>query len=242
MHHDGDLPSRSGLGSSSSFTVGLLNALHAFKGHMSSKQNLASEAIHIERDVLQENVGSQDQVWAAYGGFNQIDFAENGSFEVSPIMASPGRKCDLNDNLMLFFTGFSRTASVIAGKQIANFENRLGHLDRMKRMVPEARGIIESKSGDLRLIGEMLDEAWRLKRELADGVTTDDIDDIYETAKDAGAVGGKLLGAGGGGFILFYVPKPNQKQVRQKLKKLIEVPFTLGAEGSKIVLYEPEGL
>lgn len=242
MHHDGDLPSRSGLGSSSSFTVGLLNALHAFKGHMSTKSDLAMEAIHVERDLLKENVGSQDQVWAAYGGLNQIDFHRDGSFDVAPILVPALRRNELNDNLLLVFTGFARSASEIAGKQLANFAQRQGHLARMRQMVPEARAVIENPRASLEILGDMLNESWALKREMAAEVTTPEIDAIYDAARAAGATGGKLLGAGGGGFLLLYVPAKVRQAVRTTLHKLVEVPFRIGAEGSRIVLYEPEGL
>ena len=242
MHHDGDLPSRSGLGSSSSFTVGLLNALHAFKGHMSTKSDLAMEAIHVERDLLKENVGSQDQVWAAYGGFNQIDFHRDGSFDVSPLLVPSLRRNELNDNLLLFFTGFARNATEVAGKQLANFPARQAQLASLKRMVPVARALIENPREDLLGLGEMLHAGWRLKRELSDAVSTAIIDNIYDGARAAGATGGKLLGAGGGGFLLLYVPAKFQPAVRAALHKLVEVPFRIGAEGSRVVLYEPEGL
>lgn len=241
LHHDGDLPARSGLGSSSSFTVGLLHALHAFKGHMSSRQQLATEATHLERDVLGENVGSQDQIWAAYGGFSQISFSRDGTFDTQPIVMTPERKALLNGRLMLFFTGLSRFGSEIAGAQIANFPQKQRHLARMLGMVSEARSVLESSSG-LSEIGGMLHETWQLKRDLADGVSTPDIDDAYAAALAAGAAGGKLLGAGGGGFLLLYVPEAAQDAVRQSLHKLVEVSFQIGAPGSQIVIYEPEGL
>jgi D-glycero-alpha-D-manno-heptose-7-phosphate kinase len=241
LHHDGDLPARSGLGSSSAFTVGLLHALYAFTGTMVNKQTLGSKAIQIEQNVLKENVGSQDQLWAAYGGFNRIEFKPNGDFDVSPIILPEFRRLELKRSLMLFFTGFSRIANEIAGRQIANFNHRQRHLRTMREMVPEALAILQSKR-DLREIGQLLHEGWRLKKELANGVSTEAIDAIYEAARSAGAVGGKLLGAGGGGFLLLFVPEEYQDAVRKRLQNLINVGFDFPAPGSTIVLYEPNGL
>lgn len=241
IHHDGDLPARSGLGSSSAFTVGLLNALRAFNGHIASPRTLAQEAIHIERDKLKENVGSQDQVWAAFGGFSYLTFHRDGSFDVSPVLISPERKRELNANLMLVFTGFSRHASVIAGEQLKNFPDRTRQLARMQAMAIEGRAILENGTS-LDAIGELLHEGWELKRSLASGVSTPEIDAIYAAAREAGAIGGKLLGAGGGGFLLLYVPPEAHSAVRARLPDLVKVDFKIGSEGSRVVLYEPEGL
>ena len=240
LHHDGDLPARSGIGSSSSFTVGLLHAIHAFKGHMVTKQTLANEAIHIEREVLGENVGSQDQIWAAYGGFNRITFRRDGGYEVNPLILPEGRREELEGSLMLFFTGLSRYSSEVAGRVSANLQAKERHLKAMQAMVGEAVGILQSQES-VNEIGKLLHEGWRLKKELAEGVSTPEIDLIYEAGRDAGAVGGKLLGAGGGGFLLFLVPKQAQKAVRERLSSLIEVSFTIDEDGSKIVIYSPNG-
>lgn len=242
IHHDGDLPARSGLGSSSSFTVGLLNALAALKGQMIDKKPLAREAIRIEQQVIKEHVGSQDQVWAAYGGLNRIDFLKNGEFDVQPAIIAPDRRKRLLGSLQLYFTGFSRFASEIAKKQIDNIEKRQKHLTTMKAAVDEALAVLQSKNRPLREIGELLHESWRLKRELADNVTTPEIDDIYDAARDAGAVGGKLLGAGGGGFMVLFVEPDEQPAVNERLKKLVRVGFGVDEVGSKIVVYEPAGL
>lgn len=242
LHHDGDLPARSGLGSSSSFTVGLLNALAALEGRMLSRQELAAEAIRIEQEVIRENVGSQDQVWAAYGGLNRIDFNTDGTMSVLPVIVPPARRQALESSLMLFFTGFSRFASEVAKKKIENFATREAHLKGLRQNVEEGLAILQDERRSLDELGRLLHEGWRLKRELADGVSTPAIDEIYQAGLAAGAIGGKLLGAGGGGFMLFYVPAEKRAAVREQLRDLIHVGFKIEGEGSKIVLYEPNGL
>lgn len=241
IHHDGDLPARSGLGSSSSFTVGLLNALKALEGRHISNEDLAALAIHIEQKVIQENVGSQDQISASYGGFNRIEFLRNGSFLVNPIILKKDRLDDFQDNLMLFFTGFSRIASEIAKSKIDNIHQRYAELSRMKEMVDEAISILQGE-GELNEFGELLDMGWQYKKSLSDQVSTLEIDQIYAAARKAGALGGKLLGAGGGGFMLFFVPPKNRSQVLEQLKSLIHVPFRFDDSGSRVVLYQPNGL
>ena len=242
IHHDGDLPARSGMGSSSSFTVGLIHTLMAKQGRMATKRQLALEAIRIEQTVIAENVGSQDQIWAAYGGFNRIDFHRDDSFDVTPLIVPSERRKQLLGSMMLMFTGFSRYADKIAAKQIANLGNREAHIRKMVGMVDEAVAILADDGEPLARIGRLLHDSWRLKRELADAVTTPEIDAIYDAAMDAGAVGGKLLGAGGGGFMLFYVEPENQAKVRERLNTLIHVDFDIDNSGSKIVVYEPDGL
>lgn len=242
IHHDADLPARSGLGSSSSFTVGLLNALYALEHKMVSKSALGREAIRIEQDVLKEKVGSQDQLWAAYGGFNRIDFSPDGSFAVSPILLPPERRDEIGQSLMLFFTGFSRYASDFAQDQIANLGSRKDQLRAMRSMVDSALGIVLNPRTPLSELGELLHASWRLKRELANGVSNGQIDEIYDAGRAAGAIGGKLLGAGGGGFMVFLVDPEKRAAVRQKLAKLIHVSVGFDNEGSKIVLYQPDGL
>lgn len=241
IHHDGDLPARSGLGSSSSFTVGLLNALKALEGRHISNEDLAALAIHIEQKVIQENVGSQDQISASYGGFNRIEFLRNGSFLVNPIILKKDRLDDFQDNLMLFFTGFSRIASEIAKSKIDNIHQRYAELSRMKEMADEAIAILQGE-GELNEFGELLDMGWQYKKSLSDQVSTLEIDQIYASARKAGALGGKLLGAGGGGFMLFFVPPKNRSQVLEQLKSLIHVPFRFEDSGSRVVLYQPNGL
>jgi D-glycero-alpha-D-manno-heptose-7-phosphate kinase len=242
IHHDGDLPARSGLGSSSSFTVGLVNALSALEGKYVSKEQLASDAIHIEQNIIKENVGSQDQISAAFGGFNRIEFRQNDTFQVSPIIFAKERVAELQDSLMLCFTGFSRLASEIAQSKIANFKNREVELKKMKAMVDEAITILQDKSVSLDEFGRLLHESWQYKRNLSAKVTTPEIDAIYEEAIKAGAIGGKILGAGGGGFMLLYVRPELQGKVRNRLNHLIHVPFHFENSGSRVVLYQPNGL
>ncbi len=239
VHHQGDLPARSGLGSSSAFTVGLLHSLYALKGIIVSKERLAREAIYIEREVLKENVGSQDQVAVTYGGFNKITFRGNDEISVEPITIKKERIQELENHLMLFFTGLSRTASEIAKSQIENTPHKRKELKRMHEMVDEAIKILNNEKEKITEFGKLLDEAWRLKRSLSDKISNPEIDNIYERALKAGAVGGKLLGAGGGGFMLFFVPPKNQQKVREKLKNLLEVKFKFEKEGSCIIYYNP---
>lgn len=237
IHHDGDLPARTGLGSSSSFTVGLLNSLYALKGQMITKERLAKEAIHVEQEMIKENVGCQDQMLAAYGGFNYIEFGGSNHLRVQPV-TMPAQKLNLlQDHLMLFFTGFSRTASQIAAHQIKNIPNKKVELGRMHEMVHEAVDVLNSN--DLLKFGKLLDESWKLKRTLSDMVSTDHIDQMYDTATRHGAIGGKLLGAGGGGFVLFFVEPHKQAAVRASLKGMLEIPFRFENLGSQIIFYQP---
>lgn len=239
IHYDGDIPARSGIGSSSSFTVGMLNAIYALRGQIRSKQQLAEEAIFVEQNVIGEAVGSQDQIAAAYGGFNRINFMHNGKFEVRPVILPALRTQQLEDGLMLFFTGFSRVAETIAKSQIENFAAKKANLQRMHGMVDDALGILQSSSSLIQDFGELLHEGWTLKRGLSDKVSTDAIDEVYANGRQAGAVGGKLLGAGGGGFILFAAPKERHASIRKSLKGLIEVPFKFDHAGSQIILFNP---
>ena len=238
IHHDGDLPARTGMGSSSAFVIGILHTLYALKGVMPTMRQLSMEAIHIERDILRENVGSQDQILVAMGGFNKITFHKDDDYGVTPITISKERLEVLQDHLMLCFTGFSRFASEVARSQIENIPNKKTELSTMQQMVDEAISILNS-SGPITEFGQLLHEAWKLKRGLSDRVSTAQIDEIYQTARNAGAIGGKVLGAGGGGFILFFARPQDQLQIRQRLHKLLHVPFRFEAQGSKIVVYEP---
>ncbi len=240
IHHDADLPARSGLGSSSSFTVGLLNALHALDSRMISKRELGREAIRIEQDVLKEDVGCQDQIWAAYGGFNRIDFHPDGNFSVAPFIMSASRRAELQQSLMLFFTGFSRFATDFAQDQIKNMNNRKNQLRMMKSLVDSAADILLDPKAPIRELGELMHQSWQLKRELADSVSNAQIDEIYDAAREAGATGGKLLGAGGGGFMVLVVDPEKRAQVRERLKKLVAVNIGFDTEGSKIVIYQPD--
>ncbi len=238
IHHDGDLPARTGLGSSSSFTVGLLNSLYALKGKMVTKEQLAKEAIHIEQDMIKENVGCQDQTLAAYGGFNHIEFGGPNHLLVRQVTLTSEKSAALQDHLMLFFTGFARTASQIAEHQIKNIPGKKPELGRMYEMVNEAVDILNGK--DLLAFGKLLDESWKLKRTLSDKISTSHIDDIYDASLRAGAIGGKLLGAGGGGFVLLFVEPHKKPKVRAALKDLLEVPIKFESLGSQIIFYQPD--
>ena len=234
--HTADLPAMSGLGSSSSFTVGFLHALYTLNGKKIAKQELAERAIHVEQERIGENVGSQDQVAAAFGGLNRIGFS-NERITVTPLDLSHERVRDLEDRLLLFFTGFSRRASEIAESQVKNIPERGTELRRMMEMVDEGERILVK--GGLDELGGLLHEAWMLKRELSSVVTNPTIDVIYERGRAAGALGGKLLGAGGGGFMLFYVPRDKKQVVRAALKELLCVPFRFEGKGSHIILERP---
>lgn len=242
IHHDGDLPARSGLGSSSSFTVGLINAVMALRGRHISKEEVAKQAIHIEQNVLQENVGSQDQISAAYGGFNKIQFKPDDTFTVTPIILPRDRLHELQSHLMLFFTGLSRTASEIAKTKIENISIKQVELSRMQAMVDEAMSLLQDDKRPITDFGQLLHESWKYKRSLSKQVSTQEIDQIYAAAMKAGALGGKLLGAGGGGFMLLFVPPEKQEKMREVLASLVHVPFAFEDSGSRIVLYQPDGL
>ncbi|MBI5456411.1 kinase [Candidatus Kaiserbacteria bacterium] len=236
--HTADLPAMSGLGSSSSFTVGLLHGLQALRDEHTTKKKLADDAIYVEQKRIKENVGSQDQVAAAFGGLNKITFGGKGGIKVSPIDISKKRVHDLEDHLLLFFTGFSRRASDIAGKQIKAIPKKAAELRRMQAMVDEGKRILEPR-GRLTDFGELLHEGWMLKRGLSSVVTNDHLDSIYERGRAAGAIGGKILGAGGGGFMLFFVPREKRSAVRTALKELLCVPFRFETKGSQIIFTRP---
>ena len=237
IHHQGDLPARSGLGSSSAFTVGLLNAMYALFGNISSKRELACEAIHIERDILRENVGVQDQIQTAYGGLNKILISPDGNFEVIPQILPPGRMAALQDHLLLFFTGVSRTASDIAADKIKNIPNKQQELHAIHQMVDEAANILASGT-DITDFGRLLHETWQLKRKISSSIAPTFIDNIYEKACNSGAIGGKLLGAGGGGFMLFFVKPEDKPRLCEGLKDLLLVPFQFESSGSQIIFYD----
>ncbi|MCB1776132.1 MAG: kinase [Candidatus Competibacteraceae bacterium] len=239
INYDGDLPARSGLGTSSSFTVGLLNALYALRGQYSDADRLAREALHVEQVLIGEPVGSQDQIAAAYGGFNRIRFHPGGAFQVEPVIISTAKREALSEHLMLFFTGISRYSANVARSKIARLHQRTAQLQRISAIVEEALRFLSSSEGSILPFGELLDEAWQHKRTLSDQVTNPAIDDLYREAHAAGAIGGKLLGAGGGGFFLLFVPPDRQAAVRQRLQRLTHVPLRFDNSGSKIVLYQP---
>lgn len=238
IHHDGDLPKQSGLGTSSSFAVGLLNALHALKGEMTTPDELAREATHVERDLCGDNVGSQDQVTAAHGGFNYIRFLPGDIITVHPIIASAQRLELFQQHLMLYFTGFARVASEIAAEQIQNMPKKETELHAMQAMVQEGVSILR-EGHDLREFGELLREGWKLKRTLSSRISNSHIDAIYDKALAVGALGGKLCGAGGGGFLLLFVEPDKQRSVRQALKDYLHVPFSFDWLGSRIIFYQP---
>ena len=238
IHCDADLPARSGLGSSSSFVVGLLNTIAAFKGTRVTKQWLANEAIRIEQDVLREAVGSQDQTAAALGGFNHILFHRDGSITVDPVVLPAERKKLLNDHLMLCFTGFSRYASDVAQAQVARIEQNTQSLHRIGGMVQQALEILGSDQ-DLLGIGELLHEGWVHKRSLTNRISSSATDNLYDRARRAGAIGGKLLGAGGGGFMLLFAAPERQDSIRHELSELVHVPFQFESSGSQIIHYQP---
>lgn len=239
INYDADLPARTGLGSSSSFAVGLLNAFYCLKGKYADKRRLADDAIYVERVMCDEAGGLQDQIAASFGGFNRINFSSEG-YEVRPIIISPKRKEMLNDNLMFFFTGFTRLSSEIQKDTKKNAKKNVETLLRMKQQVDEAEQILVSKERDLDDFGRLLDESWRLKRSTGERVSTDEIDQIYQKAMEAGALGGKLLGAGGGGFVVFYVPKDKQSDVKKALNNLLYVPFRFENTGTEVIYYSPE--
>ena len=240
IHHVADLPARAGLGTSSAFTVGLLLGLYALRNQMRDKQTLAEEAIRVEQELLQEAVGTQDQVSAAYGGFNRINFQQDGHIEVNRILAAPARLQELQQHLALFFTGFSRTASEIAQEQLKMTPHKERELRAMSQLVDEAEKVVTSADRPLEDFGRLLHESWQIKRTLTQKISNPLIDEIYEAGLSAGALGGKLLGAGGGGFMLFYVSPERRAALRERLKHLLCVPFAFSSRGSHVVVYEPD--
>lgn len=234
IHHIGDLPARSGMGSSSAFTVGLLNALHGLQGQMMTKYDLAREAIFIEQEKLKEAVGSQDQVSAAFGGLNHISFLPNGEFSVVPVTLSKSRREELESHLMMFFTGINRTSTVVSEQVTRDLANKERELLRMRELVEEATKLLAGPD-DLTRFGELLSEGWNIKRGLAALVSNGEVDDQMRVARRAGALGGKLTGAGGGGFLLLFVPPERQGAVREALKQLLYVPIKFEFSGSQII-------
>jgi D-glycero-alpha-D-manno-heptose-7-phosphate kinase len=234
IHHTGDLPARSGIGSSSAFTVGLLNAFYALSGYQLNKNDLARKAIHIEHHVLKENVGIQDQIATAFGGFNKISIKPNGDFNVTPMAHLSDRTLKLQNHLLLFFTGISRTASEIAEQKIKSIPGKKYQLLHIHKLVNEAVNVL-TQGHDINDFGRLLHETWLLKRQINDQIAPAFINDIYEKARAAGALGGKLLGAGGGGFMVFFVEPEHQQHVCEALKDLLRVPFEFELNGSEII-------
>ncbi len=240
LAYDADLPARTGLGTSSSFAIGMLNAFYALQGIYADKYRLANDAIHLERVLCNENGGIQDQIAASFGGLNRIDFSSDG-FVVNPIVISDEAKKEFGNNLLLYFTGFSRFSSDIQTEHKKNIKDKTSQLQEMLHIVDEAEKILTSSNKkQISKLGELLDYSWNLKRGISTGVSTDCIDALYQKAKSAGATGGKLLGAGGGGFLLFYVEEDAKNSVRAALSDLKEIPFQFENYGTRILHYSPE--
>ena len=237
--YDADLPARTGLGTSSSFAVGLLNAFYALKGKRPDKKQLADDAIYLERTLCGEAGGWQDQIAATFGGFNRIDFSKDG-YTVTPVKISNARKCALNDNLLLFFTGFTRFSADIQQKNALLRDNRTEELQKMLLLVDRAQDILENDGKDLDEFGKLLDVSWQLKRRTGDKISTSSIDELYALGMRAGALGGKLLGAGGGGFLLFYVRPENRQSVLDAMKDFMVVPFRFEEGGTQLIYNCPE--
>ena len=239
LTYEADLPARSGLGTSSSFAVGMLNAFYALKGKYADKKKLADEAIYLERVLCNEAGGWQDQIAASYGGFNRINFNADG-YEVLPLIISPERKRALNSNLMMFFTGFTRFSSDVQKANKLDKKDKIGQLKEMYSLVDDAEKVLTNKNADLNEFGRLLDHTWKLKRQTGAAVSTDSIDGLYAKGMAAGALGGKLLGAGGGGFLVFYVEPERQKAVREAMSDLMYIPFEFENGGTRIIHYTPE--
>lgn len=240
LTYEADLPARSGLGTSSSFAVGMLNAFYALKGKYVDKKRLADEAIYLERVLCNEAGGWQDQVAASFGGFNRINFGPDG-YEVLPVIISPERKKKLNDNLMMFFTGFTRFSSdVQEANKVFSTEEKRARLNKMYELVGEAENVLVNKERDLDDFGRLLDESWTLKKGTGSYISTGSIDELYEKGLSAGALGGKLLGAGGGGFLVFYVQPEKQDAVKKAMKGLMDIPFKFEDSGTRVIHYSPE--
>lgn len=239
LTYEADLPARSGLGTSSSFAVGMLNAFYALKGKYADKRKLADEAIYLERDLCQEAGGWQDQIAASFGGFNRINFNSDG-YEVLPVIISPDRKKRLNANLMMFFTGFTRFSSDVQKTNGVDKADKVTQLKEMLALVDEAERVLTDKESDLDEFGRMLDHTWKLKRQTGSAVSTSGIDELYTKGIEAGALGGKLLGAGGGGFLVFYVQPEYQDSVHRAMHDLMYIPFKFEDGGTRVVHYTPE--
>lgn len=239
LTYDADLPARSGLGTSSSFAVGMLNAFYALKGEYADKKKLADDAIYLERELCKEVGGWQDQIAASFGGFNRISFNTDG-YKVFPIIISPERKKQLNDNLLMYFTGFTRFSSEIQKANLVAADEKITQLKEMYSLVDEAERVLTDKERDLNDFGRLFDETWKLKRQIGSKISTESIDVLYQKAINAGALGGKLLGAGGGGFLVFYVQPEKRMAVQEAMKELLHVPFMFEDGGTRVIHYTPE--
>jgi D-glycero-alpha-D-manno-heptose-7-phosphate kinase len=235
--HSADVPAQSGLGTSSTFSVGLLNALHALQNYMPTKRELALNAINIEQNIIGESVGSQDQVAASFGGFNKIEFSQDRVFDVAPIILSEDRLLDLQSKLLLCFTGFARSASSIASKQIEQTKNKYTELQSMTEIAHEAMNVLSNQRSQMDDFGKLLGKSWAIKKSLTSTISNGHIDDIYQAGINAGAIGGKLLGAGSGGFMLFYAPESCHKKIKETLNSKLFVPFRFESTGSKIIYF-----
>lgn len=240
LTYEADLPARSGLGTSSSFAVGMLNAFYSLKGKYVDKKRLADEAIYLERELCGEAGGWQDQIAASFGGMNRIEFNKDGTYDVKPIIIHPERKTLLNKNLLMFFTGFTRFSSDMQKANAVGYAEKIKQLQEMYALVDDAEAILEDKNIDLDDFGRLLDKTWRLKRQTGGAITTNSIDALYEKGIAAGALGGKLLGAGGGGFLIFYVKPETKKSVMEAMKNLLYVPFLFEDGGTQVIHYSPE--
>lgn len=240
LTYEADLPARSGLGTSSSFAVGMLNAFYALKGKYADKKKLADEAIYLERVLCREAGGWQDQIAAAFGGFNRINFNTDGTYEVMPLIIHPERKKLLNDNLLLFFTGFTRFSSDLQKANKVGYAEKIAQMREILALVDDAERVLTDKQSNLDEFGRLLDRTWRLKRQTGGAITTNCIDALYEKGIEAGALGGKLLGAGGGGFLVFYVQPEKRAAVKEAMKELLYVPFNFEDGGTRVIHYTPE--
>ncbi len=239
LTYEADLPARSGLGTSSSFAVGMLNAFYALKGKYADKKKLADEAIYLERVLCNEAGGWQDQIAASFGGFNRINFNADG-YEVLPVIISPERKQKLNENLLMFFTGFTRFSSEVQKANNISAEEKRNQLKEMHLLVDEAEKVLTDSKADLDEFGRLLDHTWKLKKQTGSAISTGNIDDFYEKGIKAGALGGKLLGAGGGGFLVFYVQPEYKEAVMNAMKELMYIPFSFENGGTRVIHYSPE--
>lgn len=240
LTYEADLPARSGLGTSSSFAVGMLNAFYALKGKYADKRKLADEAIYLERVLCNESGGWQDQIAASFGGFNRINFGADG-YEVLPVIISPERKKQLNNNLMMFFTGFTRFSSEVQkANAVSSPSDKKAMLKQMYDLVGEAENVLINKEQNLDDFGRLLDITWKLKRKTGGAVSTNSIDELYTKGINAGALGGKLLGAGGGGFLVFYVQPEKQDAVKEAMSELMHIPFRFENGGTQVIHYTPE--
>ena len=239
LTYEADLPARSGLGTSSSFAVGMINAFYALKGKYADKKKLADAAIYLERELCKQAGGWQDQIAASYGGFNRINFNSDG-YEVLPLIINPERKRQLNNNLMMFFTGFTRFSSDVQKANASNKADKVNQLKEMLALVDEAEKVLVDKQSDLDEFGRLLDHTWRIKRKTGNTVSTNSIDELYDKGLKAGALGGKLLGAGGGGFLVFYVEPDKQEKVKKAMEDLLYIPFEFEDGGTRVIHYSPE--